>query len=223
MSENSKYKVDLAFLDMLFNMMLVFAMLFMLSFLLIREGDEKKTPERKAEFVIEMTWPDEVFDDIDMHILMPNGKHVNFKNRDVDYVLLDRDDRGAHGDMYVDQNGKTAVIKSNREVASIRAIVPGKYIINVHAFRFYNNIADISSQVVAPYPVKIVLTKINPSFSEVIKVEKIIETVGQQITAFSFQVTEDGSIIEINKEEDIPFIQTFKPLMLAPEGGDYER
>jgi len=212
MSENSKYKVDLAFLDMLFNMMLVFAMLFMLSFILIKENDSKPAPERKAEFIIEMSWPDEAFDDIDLHILMPNGKQVNFRNRDVEYILLDRDDRGAHGDMIFNGEGQMEVIKTNREVASIRAIVPGKYVVNIHAYRFYNHLVELKSDVSPPYPVKIVLTKINPTISEVTKVEKIIETPGQQVTAFSFEVTEDGTVVELNKEDDIPFIQIFKPL-----------
>lgn len=218
MTENNKYKADLGFLDMLFNMLMVFAMLFLLSYILIKAENAKKSVERKAEFIIEMTWPDKSFDDIDLHLMLPDKKQIDFTNKDVEYASLDRDDRGADGDTYTDANGKLAVIEVNKEVASIRAIVPGTYVVNVHMYRIQNTIGELHSDVSLPYPVKVKLIKINPTVSDIAEVEKIVDHVGQQVTAFSFTVDEKGNVTNVDKEDQILFIRTFDmPFQEVPD------
>ena len=74
-----RVRSDLAFLDMVFNMVLAFALLFVMSFLLIRPPAEtKKAVEMKAEFVITLSWPDGALDDQDLWVLMPNGQQVGY-------------------------------------------------------------------------------------------------------------------------------------------------
>ena len=72
-----RHKNDLAFLDMLFNFTMAFAFLFLISMMLIKPESKsapKSAVEVQAEFIINMTWPNDSIDDIDMWIMIPGGK-----------------------------------------------------------------------------------------------------------------------------------------------------
>ena len=60
------YHTELAFLDLLFNTLLCFAALFALSFILINPSKQNKNVEAKADFIITVTWPADMDDDVDM-------------------------------------------------------------------------------------------------------------------------------------------------------------
>ena len=67
-----KHRVNynLSFLDMVFNLVLAFAFLFLMSFLLIRpiEPVSKPAVEMKAECVITVAWPDGSLDGQDLWV-----------------------------------------------------------------------------------------------------------------------------------------------------------
>ena len=52
-----KYHSHTSFLDLLFNTLVGFVMLFIIAFLLISPIKKKKDIEQKAEYVITVTWP----------------------------------------------------------------------------------------------------------------------------------------------------------------------
>ena len=58
-----KYHSNVSFLDLLFNLVVGFVMLFIIAFLLIRPIAENKQIEQKAEYIISVTWPKEFADD----------------------------------------------------------------------------------------------------------------------------------------------------------------
>ena len=60
-----KYHSNVSFLDLLFNLVVGFVMLFIIAFLLIRPIAENKQIEQKAEYIISVTWPKEFADDVD--------------------------------------------------------------------------------------------------------------------------------------------------------------
>lgn len=199
---------------MLFNMALVFAVMFLLNFLLIKvKLEEQKAVPLKAEFIVTLTWPDESLDDIDLWIQLPDKRVVNFKSKDVDYVTLDRDDRGGHGDTYYDGQGTRHLIKLNKEVITIRALVPGRYTVNVHAYNFFKTVGEFTSTVQAPYPIKVTLTKINPSVIDVVTATVSVLHVGDQKTAFTFEINEAGNAINVDTQADVPFIQALGNLI----------
>ena len=55
-----------AFLDLLFNALLLFVCLFALAFMQMRPVQEGQSIEAKAELMLEMTWPDGSLDDVDL-------------------------------------------------------------------------------------------------------------------------------------------------------------
>ena len=59
---------SLAFLDLLFNTLLCFVVLFAISFLLINPVENNKKIDVKAEYLITVSWPKEMKDDIDVYV-----------------------------------------------------------------------------------------------------------------------------------------------------------
>lgn len=204
--DNPKYDNGIAFLDMLFNYLLAFAMLFMLALMLIRPPTPTDAAVKlRAEFVLTMTWPDAAFDDIDMWLMMPDGRKVNYINRDVDFVTLDRDDRGAKNDFYTDGAGQRQLTKMNREIITIRAIVPGRYIVAAHVYAVQKEVIDDSGKTwladtQLPYPALLEIIKLNPRVIEVLKSTVMLSESGQEVVFAAFDVDAAGNVtmVELN-------------------------
>ena len=130
---NEKYKSTIGFTDLLFNILVGFAFLFIIAFLLIKPEAKKDNFERKAEFVIIMEWDHDSAHDIDLYVYDPNDGLVSFRHPRMNLMHLDKDDLGATNDTIV-INGIPTIVRINREVVTIRGIVKGEYIINAHYF-----------------------------------------------------------------------------------------
>lgn len=196
----------LSWLDMLYSQMAMFAFLFLVAYALIKPADSKPGVEMKAEYLVSMTWPDGSLDDIDLHLLLPDQRMVNFKTREVGYALLDHDDMGTNG-FYVAPDGKTVRVAGHKEIISIRAVVPGTYVANVHVFRINEVWVTGRSEMMLPYKVHVTLTRLNPRVEEIAAVDVEMAQVGQQKTAFAFTV-EEGGKVTIDGAADMPFIPT---------------
>jgi hypothetical protein len=200
-----------AFLDLLFNTLLVFVVLFSLAFTQMRPPAHDQAIEPKAELVLEMTWPDGSLDDVDMWLLLPDGRKVGFNRKDVGVATLDRDDRGAYGDIYWDGQERK-LIRSNREVIAVRGILPGRYVVNAHYYgRFTQEYTGFQDEWARPdVPVKVKLTKINPRVQEVGVHEATLFAVGQQVTVFAFEVQGADEMPTLDRQADLPFVEATK-------------
>ncbi len=201
-----------AFLDLLFNTLLVFVCLFAVAFLQMRPPTQPgKSIEAKAEFVLEMTWPDGSLDDIDLWLLLPDGEKVGFNRKDIGVATLDRDDRGAFGDVYFDGTQRK-LIRVNREVIAVRGIVPGHFVVNAHYYGHFTEeragFPDLWGK--SEIPVKVKLTKLNPRVSEIGTGQVTLSTVGEQATAFAFDVDSQGQVSRFDTKADLPFVEVVK-------------
>ena len=70
-----KYSSNLAFIDLLFNLILGFVFLFVVSFLLINDPTKKDNVEAKAEYMIIMSWDADKDVDIDLDNIFKNNYH----------------------------------------------------------------------------------------------------------------------------------------------------
>ena len=203
-----RVRSDLAFLDMVFNMVLAFALLFVMSFLLIRPPAEtKKAVEMKAEFVITLSWPDGALDDQDLWVLMPNGQQVGYAMKDIGVATLDRDDRGGAGNIYIDPaSGDVTIQPTRREVTTIRTILPGRYVVNVYTFAAQRQWMTFENPSPMPYEVEVTMMKLNPRVTEVIKRKVLMEKLGSQRTVFAFTVDEGGGVVNVETDVDEPFV-----------------
>jgi len=125
------YHTNMAFLDLLFNTLLCFAALFVLSFILINPSKKENNIKAKADFMITVTWNKDLDDDVDTYVEDPVGNLVAFMRREEGLMHLDRDDLGHRNDTINTPNGPIEY-KENREIVTLRGFVPGEYVVNVH-------------------------------------------------------------------------------------------
>jgi len=98
--KSKSYNSNTSFLDILFNTLVGFVLLFIIAFLLISPVKKKKEIEQKAEYVITITWPGDMSDDVDSWLEDPTGKVMYFRKREAGLMHLDRDDLGSLNDKY---------------------------------------------------------------------------------------------------------------------------
>jgi len=131
---NEKYKSTIGFTDLLFNILVGFAFLFIIAFLLIKPEAKKEDFERKAEFVVVLEWDHDQPDDIDLYVRDPTNSTVHFRLPIANFMYLDKDDLGFANDIVKNVDGTITKVNINREVVTIRGIIPGEYIINAHYY-----------------------------------------------------------------------------------------
>ena len=131
---NEKYKSTIGFTDLLFNILVGFAFLFIIAFLLIKPEAKKQDFDRKAEFVVVLEWDHDQPDDIDLYVQDPTGTKVHFRLPITNFMYLDKDDLGFANDIVKNVDGTITKVNINREVVTIRGIIPGEYIINAHYY-----------------------------------------------------------------------------------------
>ena len=183
-----RYHTNLPFLDLLFNVLIGFVFLFIVSFLLINPIAKRADIEVKAEFLITVFWPDNLEDDVDIYVEDPAGNLVWFKSREPGLMHLDRDDLGKRNDEVVTAAG-TILFPENREIVTLRGIVPGEYVVNVHC---YFKVA------VDPVPVTVQIDKINP-YSVVLRETVDLANKGEEITVTRFSINAKGKVTNVNK------------------------
>ena len=197
MAHDLRYVSNVAFTDLLFNIVVGLAFLFLLAFILMNPIAKEKDVEEKSDFIIVMTWDDESGDDIDLWVRDPGGRIVSFRNRGIGFMHLDRDDLGLSNDKVQGADGKIIYVYRNKEVVSLRGFNVGKYTVNAHVY----NKKPWKDKKMRRSNIKIELIKLNP-YSEVAQAEFIAIGRGQEFTAFHFTLDADGKVIKLSDERE---------------------
>ncbi len=184
--------------DIVFLMAAGFFILFMVALWYVNPIAKLGKIDNKAEFVITMTWPADINSDMDTWVMDPNGILIWYsaKTPNDSPVALERDDLGHSNDTII-VDGSPVVIKQNQENISIRAILPGEYVVNVF---WYSN---TSGAVTIPVTLKV--EKLNPTVKKIFyTVEPVKFTYrGQEKTIVRFTVDPDGSVSDVITEPEI--------------------
>jgi len=183
------------FVDLLFNALLGFTFLFLVALMFINPQARKGRVDLKAEYIISVTWPEHLADDIDLWVQDPLGEKVSYLNKEAGWLNLDRDDRGELNDkvMIGDQE---VVYPINQEVVTIRGIIPGEYAVNLF---FY---AQKSTE---PFDAIVKVEKVNPTLKTVFIDKLTLSEQDEEKTAVRFDLSGEGEIGNINK---LPIILT---------------
>jgi len=182
------YHSNTAFLDILFNTLVGFVLLFIIAFLLISPVKKKKEIEQKAEYVITVTWPGEFGDDVDSWLEDPTGKIMYFRKKEVGLMHMDRDDLGKLNDQqYVPGIGMVNY-PYNREITTIRGIMPGEYVFNIHLYRKEHESKSI--------PVTVILEKLNPQVKLLYSKVVTLSNYWEEKTIIRFVLDVDGEVTE---------------------------
>lgn len=177
------------FYDMLFNMLIAFVFCFIVA-LLAMNPKALKTGDipSKAEFIINVSWPDLDPNDIDTWVQDPGGNTVWFRAREAGLMHLDRDDRGLQGDAIV-VNGREVVNPLNQEVVTLRGIQPGEFTVNVHYYESRNG---------QPVEATVSIIKVNPRAEVIFYGQVSLARKGDEATAARFTVLPDGNVANVN-------------------------
>ena len=191
-----KYSNNLAFTDLLFNLLIGFTSLLLIAFLLINPIAEEGKIDTRSEFIITSSWDDESSIDIDLWVKGPDDTIVGFPSKDGRYMVLERDDLGDTNDL-IQLNGDTILIQRNLETLSINAIVPGEYIVTVH--NYSTSVSNENEEY--PTPVTIDIMDMNPISLDMSRTVKV--RLKEEVSVFSFMVDEDGNIYDMNDQIDV--------------------
>jgi hypothetical protein len=196
-TRHRSYGSQVAFIDLLFNTLVGFVFLFIMAFILINPIAKKSNVEIVAEYIVKITWPTDSPDDIDLWMRDPLGNYVGFKSKDVGLMSLNRDDLGTSNDTVYDPKGKPIKVFRNEEMVTIRGIVPGEYIVNVHYYNKKIAVEKNGENNYVPMPIQVQIEKINP-YNVVFAKEVFLDRKGHEITVTRFTVNEDGSVTDFN-------------------------
>jgi len=181
--------VSVGFLDFALNLACI-----LLAIMVVSTIEEAKKSEGsvtpKAEFLIEMTWPDGSQNDMDLYVRAPNGEIVYFKNMRTPLMFLDVDNLGV-GNTYMSENGSSKAIPARVEITTIRGIVPGRYTVNVHEYR--QNVPGIEA-------VRVKVTKLNP-YSVISDSQYSLNATGAERTFVNFTVNDAGAVTSIDASQ----------------------
>jgi len=194
MKLNKDTGVSNIFSDMLFTVLFMVIVSFVLAILLINPiSKEEGNIIKRAEYFIEMEWPDDIDCDVDLWVKGPDkGKPISFLNLNNKYMHLERDDQGVASD--TGKFGQHVVTsQENREVWTLRGMLGGEYIVNGHLYKC-NGSTAYDTGVPVTVPVKLRVVKIN-RYKIVHTVKVVFEMTWQEKTFVRFRLDNDGFFV----------------------------
>lgn len=194
-----KYSSNLAFVDLLFNLLVGFTSLLLLAFLLINPIADEGKIDPVSEFLITISWPQDSHADIDVWLRDPNGGMTSFRRKDGQWIVLERDDLGSSNDWYT-IDGKPTLLLRNLETISINAVVPGEYVLNIHNYSFKRDVDETSEKY--PIPVEVEMHKMRP-YRVAFNLSDTLEF-RQEKTIATWVVTPEGEISDLRTDIKIP-------------------
>jgi hypothetical protein len=177
------------FIDLLFNALLGFTFLFLVAVMFINPESRKGRVDLKAEYIISVTWPEYLADDIDLWVQDPIGETVSYLRKDAGWLHLDRDDRGEVNDTII-VDGKELLYPINQEVVTIRGIIPGEYIVNLYYY------TAAQSQ---PVEALVKVEKVNPTLQTVFVRRVTLQRQDEEKTVVRFSLDRKGNLQSVNQ------------------------
>jgi len=190
------------FTDLLFNTLLGFTLLFFIAIIFMNPIAKLGNVNFKAEYIITVSWPEDQPDDIDLWVQDPYQETVSYLRKEAGWLNLDRDDRGDLNDTVM-INGKKVVHPINQEVVTIRGIISGEYIVNLHYYQTTSN---------KPVRTVVKIEKVNPVLRLVFIDQLVLNKLDDEKTVLRFELDADGEIVSMNQ---LPKVLT--PYQLDPE------
>ena len=201
------HQISDPFTDLLFNILLGFTLLFFISILFMNPIAKLGNVNYKAEYIITVSWPEDQPDDIDLWVQDPYQETVSYLRKEAGWLNLDRDDRGDLNDTVM-INGKKVVHPINQEVVTIRGIISGEYIVNLHYYE---------SQTKQPVKAVIKIEKVNPVLRLVYIDQQVLQKVDDEKTILRFELDGNGDITGMNQIEKILTPYRLDPEQLVPD------
>lgn len=186
----------LAFIDLLFNLLLGITFMFIMAFLLINPISQTGQVDPPVLLMVELMWEEGSKTDFDLWVRSHDSVWIGYANRDGNYMTLERDDLGETSDTYI-VNGQPVTVERNYEVVNFTALPAGEYVVNVH---FYSG-GPLKEALPEEFTVKV--TQVSP-YKLIHEGSHTLPLKGER-TMLSFIVNHDGVITDIRTDIQIPF------------------
>lgn len=182
---NSKYANLLSFIDLLFNLMLGFAAMFLLSMAMIsaNKKSEDQSLKKDVEYFIRIEWQGNHDSDVDMWLQDPTGDVIGYKDKQRNHMYLERDNLG--NDITLKDPGHV-----NEEIISILKGHAGWYTMNLH---WFERRSDQENPIV-----QWSIIKMKPSMQTISSGTVNLKFKGQEVTAVRFKLAKDGQLDQID-------------------------
>lgn len=180
-----RFNTTNSFLDLLFNTLLGFFMLFAIALMMVNPPAKNGDIDLKAEILVTMEWPKGGKDDVDIFFMTPDKEVVFYGHQNGKSASLDRDDQGARNDTFLLSDGTRQVIEDNWEHITVRRAMAGKYTVNIYMF---------SKRDKTPTPVTVKIEKLNPYqllYATTIELKRD----RQEETVLTFKLDSNGKVI----------------------------
>ena len=182
MNENFEYnESNIVFRDLILLTLTGFISMVILLMPFINPPTEKEdSTVPPGNVIVELFWDNDRDVDIDLWVQAPEDIPVGYSNQGGLFFNLLRDDLGKYKD-------STPV---NYEVSYSRGINEGIYITNLHLYR-----EDQSPFI--PINAKLVVSVVDPNTKErkqILKSQKTLKKVGEEITIFQFKLDKKGNL-----------------------------
>lgn len=141
----------------------------------------------KAEYLVQITWPVLIDEDVDLWVARPHGAPVFYGSRQNGCADLDRDSLGNSTSLIKLEDGSVVQDKANTETTSIRCFEPGQWDVGVNLYSDHGH----GNQ---PIPVHVEVTGINPDVRTVWAGDVTLDHTGQTINVVSFDMDKDGKL-----------------------------
>lgn len=144
---------------------------------------EHSAIETYGRWIIVATWPAKVDADVDLWVRDPEHRTVWWSMPRQGLMHLEQDDLGFRSD-----TEGSVTVRRNQERVVLRGVVPGEYIVNLHAYR-----TDV------PVTVTVTLWRLQGADKPIYSRTLTLQSEGDEQTAFRFSLAADGHLTDTNR------------------------
>ncbi len=185
---------DTPLLDLIFCLLMFFVLMWVVQ-LSKQQDDTIKDANvlMHAAFMIHVTWPLELNDDVDIFLEDPLGNLIYYKQKKSGLMHVDRDDLGhSSGTEVITDEGELISLDSHSEIITISKAIDGLYIFNLFMYsKRAEEPTEVTVQMIQLSPHKIVMQRVITLTHH-----------AQEVNVAGFEVL-DGRVIEITEETKV--------------------
>ena len=210
MKKHKREDFDRGWIDVLFTALFSIVVMLAMAAMMLnpKKTQDEGNVRKNADYVIEMEWPGDVNCDVDLWTMDPTGDILYFGNDDIALLNLDRDDLGSITDTLQTLDGTMIMVNENKEITTIRGVIPGEYIVNIHLYacRMATIPMGLGTPVNPPIPVTVTVTKINPRFQKLFTRKIELTRIWEERTALSFVIDEKKEASNFTTDQEVSMV-----------------
>ena len=200
---NKKYDFRTAFIDLLINVLTGMVFLFMITTLMIQTKvkEEEKGVKKDAQYVIQISWPNNINCDVDIWVRDPEKRVVSYQAKDVGIMHIERDDQGWVNDIMTYLKLQPSQQLNNSETWVLRGKEAGKFTVNLHLYSCALNDKPVPMGTNVNVPVLVELTQLNPDMRKVLSETVTLDKVWKEVTVFNFVLDGNNNVVGVSREQ----------------------